>query len=277
MDSKKTKIVNTAFSLLELIAIAAMVSIIAAFAIPNYTRYITETKVNSMWAQAEAAKLAVQSEYYKKYTALGSITANSGTADYTTTNADYVKCITIQGGTVSVVGNSNDFSGKNIWISWTPSLSNDELTWSCSYSSDAAEYVTEHCSLDSCSEFGAWGTATQVGSSQDIWYFGSLSAAEVSAAFSASCTNFSLWNACSACFDFVNTDTEQRYMDFSLATQTHNYVGSLGSDPDWSGQTSWTYDYEFTVVTQKCMSQTRTESTCDPVPAASYTSDASCT
>lgn len=272
---------NKAFSLIELLTIAAIVVIIAAFAIPSYMRYITETKINAFFKEAEAAKLAVQSTYLKTHADVSNITVNSGTAEYTTTNTDYIKCITIQDGVISVVGDSDKFFGKTVWIAWIPNTSSGELQWSCTYSDDAAEYLTDvaaTCGPDTCSEYGTWSTASAVGSAEDVWYFGSVSASQVAAAFAETCRLApNTYSACADCYNYSNSDTETRYMDFSLSTVTYNYAGALGANPNWSSQTSWTYDYDYTIATQTCMSQTRTKNDCQTNPPTSYSSDGACT
>lgn len=140
----------TAFSLLELLVVATIVAIIAAFAIPSYMTYVTKSRVNVLWEQADAAKLAVESKYLKQNTAVNTITVNSGAAEYTTSTDPLIKCITIQDGTVSVVGDPNSFSSKDIWISWVPNTATGALVWSCLYSADTATYVSNLAT--SCSQ-----------------------------------------------------------------------------------------------------------------------------
>lgn len=138
-----------AFSLVELLTIIAIIAILAAFAIPSYMRNITETKVNAMLQEAEGARLAVESKFLRNNATVSGITVDSGTMEYTTTNTDFIKCITIQDGVVSVVAKPSSFNSKNIWISWTPSVASGLLTWACANSSDAAEYLSG--SAPSCS------------------------------------------------------------------------------------------------------------------------------
>lgn len=265
------------FTLLELLVVAAIAVVVAAFSIHSYMNYIIQTRVNGLWTQAEAAKLAVESQYLKRNVAVNSITVDSGTAEYTTSNVDFVKCITVQNGNVSVVGEPSKFSNKNVWISWAPTTTAEALQWTCTYSTDAAPYVTDisnTCGVESCAQYSSWDTPTTV-DTQTIWYFGTLSLADVSAAFANNCRTTATMSGCDSCYNFANTNTQQRFMDFSLSNQTYNYAGALGSDPNWSSFTSWTYQYDYTVVTQSCMNQTRTESSCANV--APFTNDAACT
>lgn len=264
------------FTLLELLMIAAITAVIAAFSIPSYRNYVTKTKVNALWHQAEAAKLAVESKYLKLDTAVNDITVNSGAAEYTTSNTNFVKCITIQNGTVSVVGDPTKFNGKEIWISWTPTVGAGSINWSCNYSNDTVPYVadtSDTCAVTSCAQYSSWSTPATV-NSQTFWYFGNLTQADVSTAFANNCRTSGTMSGCNSCFNFSSSDTEQRFMEFDLSNFTHNYAGALGSDPDWSSHTSWTYQYEYTVVTQSCMAQTRTAGSCSVTEP--FASDAAC-
>lgn len=141
---------SKAFSLLELLTVATIVAIIAGFSIPSYMTYVKKTRVNALWEQAEAAKLAVESKYLKQNTAVNTITVNSGAADFTTSTDENVKCITIQSGTVSVVGDPDSFSNQSIWISWVPSTTTGSLVWSCLYSAQAAPFLSSLAT--SCSQ-----------------------------------------------------------------------------------------------------------------------------
>jgi prepilin-type N-terminal cleavage/methylation domain-containing protein len=146
------KSISSAFSLVELLTVTAIIAILAAFAIPSYMHHITETKVNSMWQEAESARMIVESKYIKTNAAPSTVTVNSGAAEYTSTNTDFIKCITIQSGVVSVVGQPSKFSSLNIWISWTPTVSSGLLSWACAYSSDAVDYLPDaanNCSVGS--------------------------------------------------------------------------------------------------------------------------------
>lgn len=265
-----------AFSLLELLVIAAIVTVIAAFAIPGYTNYITQTRINALWQQAEAAKLQVESIYLKQNTPVGDISVDSGTTEYTTSNVDFVKCITVQDGVVSVVGEPDKFSDLDIWIAWQPTQTGGALTWSCIYSADAAPYVTNvanTCAVQTCQEYSSWDTPSTL-NSETFWYFGTLDQGTVSSAFANNCSTIGSMAGCSSCYNFANTSTEQHYMTFDLNYTSYNYQGALGSDPNWSSYSSWSYQYDYTQVTQSCMSQTRTASTCANVDP--FSNDSAC-
>lgn len=267
---------NRAFSLLELLVVVAIISVLAAFGIPGMLNYIVQTRVNALWSQADAAKQQVLNLYLKRDMPVNTITINSGAAEYTTSNVDFVKCITVQNGIVSVVGLPDKFNDKNIWIAWEPTVSGTGINWSCRYSADAAPYVKEvgnTCAAQTCQQFSSWGTPTTI-NTQTFFYAGNLTQAEVSSAFANNCNTTASMSGCAACHNFVNTDTEQRFMDFTVSNVTYNYQGALGSDPTWNSYSSWAYQYNYTQVVQACKAQTRTTSTCANVDP--FASDSAC-
>lgn len=134
---------SSGFSLLELLIIAAIIVVIAAFSIPSYMSYIDQSKISTLWQQAEAAKLSVESRYLKQNIQPSSITVNSGATEYTTVNNDFVKCITIQNGIVSIVGIPSKFGQKAIWVAWSPIVTQGTIEWSCIYSTDTAAYIND--------------------------------------------------------------------------------------------------------------------------------------
>lgn len=143
MDIKFNKSVVLAYSLVELLAVATIVSIIAAFSIPSYMQYLTETKINYMWQLADAPKLAMQTKYLKNRINPTTVTSHGYGDEYNSTapTTDYIRCISIENGVVLVLGQPSAFNNENIWVAWTPSTASGVLTWSCSYSADAAQYI----------------------------------------------------------------------------------------------------------------------------------------
>lgn len=269
---------NKAFSLIELLTIVAIVAIIAAFAVPSYISYVIQTKVNSLWAEAEPAKLAVQSAYMRTRQPIDELVFYYNQHPFTSSSTNFVKCVTIQNGTISVVGKPEFFYGKDIWLTWVPTIVDGAIDWTCIYSSDAAEYMqgmSETCSAYNCSEYGDWSDPTEVGGTQDVWYFGILSSTDIATAFANNCRTSATMAGCSECYNYVGNDTTRRFMSFDAETQVHNYSGALG-DSGWSSYSSWTYDYTYTVAHQTCMEQTRTKTDCDDGAPQYFLDDGSC-
>jgi type IV pilus assembly protein PilA len=135
------------FTLVELLIVIAIIAIISSIALPLYQDHIIKVQVGAMFHDAEAAKLAVSSDFYKlNLTDFNNINYAAGTKDFTTPNNDNISSIAIVSGVITVQGNSTKFSGKDIWIAWTPSIVSNDLSWACSYSSDAAPYInSDYC------------------------------------------------------------------------------------------------------------------------------------
>jgi prepilin-type N-terminal cleavage/methylation domain-containing protein len=132
------------FTLIELLTVIIIIAIISAVAIPSYQNNVIRTQIGTMFHDAEAAKLAVSSDFYRLNSFAS--TYNAGTTDFTTKNSDCVSSIAVASGVITVQGDSTKFSGKNIWIKWTPSIVNNDLSWACSVSSDAAPFVSnDYC------------------------------------------------------------------------------------------------------------------------------------
>lgn len=138
-----------AFSYIELVVVIILVAILGIFAYPNYIDYIISSRIAALWRAAEAAKLHVESQYLRYGTAMSSIDVNSGSAEYTTPKNDYIKCITVQNGIVSVVGDSTKFYGDTYWVSWVPTVSSGRLSWACTYSSNAESHISDN--IGTCS------------------------------------------------------------------------------------------------------------------------------
>lgn len=149
---KEMNIINmkfkSAFSIIELMVVIAIILLLAVIALPIYQSDLTKTKLNSLWQLAEPAKLYVESQYLKNNTNVTTLNVNANTKDVTTANPDLVRCITIQNGVISVVGNPNKFYGNAYWVSWTPTIDAGRIVWSCTYDPTAEEYIgvaTSNC------------------------------------------------------------------------------------------------------------------------------------
>lgn len=139
--------------MVELMTVVAIIAILAAISIPAYVNYITGTKLQALWKLGEPAKLYVESQFYKNALNVDELTINSTEREFTTSpDTDLAKCITIQSGIISVVGNPDSFYGNTFWIAWIPSVSSGTLQWSCSYNEGAQQYLEsalKNCTIGS--------------------------------------------------------------------------------------------------------------------------------
>jgi len=134
-----------AFNLIELLVALVIISTITLMAVPLYQDYKIKTNITAMWAEAKAPKLAVESQYIKHNQALTDINYANGAEDFTSSSLAYVSSISVTNGTVTVTGDASYFANKDIELQWIPSDTDNQLTWTCQYSADAAAYVVEHC------------------------------------------------------------------------------------------------------------------------------------
>ncbi len=139
---------NHGFTLTELLVVVAVIAILSTVALPIYKKSVIKTEIGTMWHAAEAAKLAVTSDFYRFYTYATSNYANNS-YDFTTANNDCISSIAIASGVITINGASSCFPGLNIQLFWTPSINaNSDLVWTCSFSSDAANYISSnYCQL----------------------------------------------------------------------------------------------------------------------------------
>lgn len=134
-----------AFTLIEVLVTIIIIGIISAIAIPLYNKNVIKTQVNTLWQEAEAAKLVVVSDYYRRYTIQDS-NYSAGEVEFTSSKNPNVKSIEVEQGTITVTGKKEKFNSKDMWIRWSPIIENNDLIWKCSFSQDAAEFI----SIDNC-------------------------------------------------------------------------------------------------------------------------------
>jgi type IV pilus assembly protein PilA len=142
-----TKRLNRAFTLIELLAVIAIIGVITAVSMPIYNHYLVSSRASMLWALADEAKLEVESTFLRSPTGISNFSVAPGAAAYTSSNANFVSCIVINNGVVSVVGNPAQLNAQNIWISFVPNTANNTLEWGCYYSNIASQYFTGNCQI----------------------------------------------------------------------------------------------------------------------------------
>lgn len=134
------------FTLIELLIVVAIIAILTTLVTVNYKTSTISTQIGVMFKDGAAAKVAVTNDYYRMNTYTSSTYA-ANSKDFTTPNSEYITTISIVSGVITIQGDSNKFFGKNIWLTWTPSIVGNDLSWQCTVSTDAASYI----SSDVCS------------------------------------------------------------------------------------------------------------------------------
>lgn len=122
--------VQSAFTLIELMIVLAIVGILLGIALPQYQHYIVRTKVIEGFHIATAAKLAV-AEYYQTNNQYPASNIDAGLP--ANINSRYVASVSIsQNGLVTIIYKSSVGAGDNSNITLAPTDENGVITWICS-------------------------------------------------------------------------------------------------------------------------------------------------
>lgn len=137
---------NKAFTLLEMIAVVIILALAATVSVSSYSKYRIRTKVNSMFSASSAAQLAVVNDYFGQgYSSFTGISYAAGSQPFVISPSNFISTIAIVNGVITITGNSTNLGGRAINMTLTPSVSNNEIRWTCSVSSTYWEFAPKEC------------------------------------------------------------------------------------------------------------------------------------
>lgn len=140
------KTLSKGFTLLELMAVIAVIGILLAIALPTYADYSARSKVTEGISLAGAAKTAV-SEYRLSTSQWPSDNAAAGLPAAASITGNDVGSVTVSGaGLITVKFLSMDPALNDKTLVLTPSYSGGSMTWSCNTGSTLEEqYLPADC------------------------------------------------------------------------------------------------------------------------------------
>ena len=135
------------FTLIELMIVVAIIAILAAIAISQYSDYLIRSQVAEGSALADGAKTSV-AEFYNNYGKFGPSNASIGLASPTSIVGKYVTNLDATDGIIDVTfgGATTNAKIKNEHLLYSPVTHAGSIEWVCNHSSAlSAKYVPATC------------------------------------------------------------------------------------------------------------------------------------
>lgn len=147
---------NKGFTLIELLIAIGILSTLVVISIPLYSKYRVRGKVAAMASSAAAAQLAVVNDFYEQGFTLTNTNFPSNSQPFTTPKSSFISAISVEGGWVRVVGNADELGGRAISLVFQPTVTNNQITWTCYASSEYIELALPVCRNTGCTVY-TWG------------------------------------------------------------------------------------------------------------------------
>lgn len=134
MKPKIFRPLNKAFTLIELMIVVAIIAVLATVAIPSYTNYTKKAALSELLNASASYKSDVEVCIYNTNSADKCSGGENGVqANKTSSDAKYLKSVSVSKGAITVAGKSTiDGYGYTM----TPSFSSNTITWSTTCEGD---------------------------------------------------------------------------------------------------------------------------------------------
>jgi type IV pilus assembly protein PilA len=133
------------FTIIELLVTFGIIVILAVIGVPTYTKYRVRAKVATMVGSASAAEFAISNDYFNEGYTFANSTYSSGSQPFLVPNNNFVSSIAVTTGTITVTGNSSELGGRAINLTLVPTVTENNITWTCHSSSTFFDYVPDEC------------------------------------------------------------------------------------------------------------------------------------
>ena len=211
------------YTLIELLVTCMIVALVALISIPVYTKYRLRAKVATMISAASAAQFAVSNDYFNQGYTFANTTYPANTQPFLTPSSNFISSIDVQEGWVRVTGNPTYLNGNQIDLVFQPTVTNNNITWTCYISSAYFDYAPESCRNQGCAVY-SWGPWQSI--DQGTTWLYNVSPANVSSTWSANCASYSWFFGCS-CYNATNTNL----VKYQLTT---NILQNVTTGAGWS-------------------------------------------
>jgi len=224
------------FTIIELIVTFAILAILVALGVPIYSKYRIRSKVASMVSAASAAEFAVANDYFNQGYTFDLSNFEPNSQPFLIPPSDVIDSMEVEKGWVRIYGNPDELGGRQINLVFQPSVSNNEITWTCYVSTLYFDFAPEECRNSGCAvyEWSDWNTIDQ----GTTWMYNE-SAGNVATNWVLNCMSYDWYFGCS-CYNATDTNL----VEFDIQ---HTVIDDV--DHGWG----WTY----LVVNHDCRRRTR--------------------